>query len=131
MKNNISNDYQFTEYEINNRVYTPGGRLKGIKCINYELCKTLVPCWWHQVKGYYACDNCYMMYSPCYDYEDVPDDEIGTLPIEDEIECSFCKETLKCVLQPYCDHKICFACYKKYSYREKSPNNHNCYVCYK
>lgn len=87
-----------------------------IKCPNYILCgakypKILLDC--HDN----LCLNCDMMFGRWKGGK-------GILDIFSENkECPKCKNTLKCLSLPKCEHYLCINCFKKYNYDKK------CIIC--
>lgn len=110
------------EYEANNvaydTMYTPP--LQGIKCKNYELCKTVLPEWWHDCKDEYLCTNCDMMFGTWGDNTGK-----GVLDTIENVECPICLETKKGISNPNCNHTLCIDCFRRCYYGtedEEDPN---------
>ena len=101
--NNIGYDDQYTEED--------GG---GIKCKNYELCKSVLPKWWYDCKGKYLCINCDMMFGTWGSQTGK-----GILEINDNLECPICLEVKRGISQPRCEHTLCIDCFKKCYYDGK------------
>lgn len=106
--NNIAYEYQYTE-EV-------GG---GIKCKNYELCKTLLPKWWFECKGNYLCINCHMLFGTWGESHTGK----GILEISDNLECSICLENKRSITQPNCEHTVCIKCFKRCYYGDDNTEN--------
>jgi hypothetical protein len=91
------------DYENNNIAYDPQYPLEeggGIKCKNYELCKTVLPRWWFDCKGSYLCINCLIF-------------GWGELEFKyQEEECCVCNETVNIMLKfpTSCGHWFCCEC---------------------
>ena len=89
------------EYEENNIAYDeqhPEDGDGGIKCMNYELCETVLPKWWYDCKACYICTNCDMFFGLVLDF-------IATQ------ECVICGETKIHVKFPaQCGHSFCVSC---------------------
>lgn len=102
--NNIGYDHQNTEED--------GG---GIKCKNYELCKTVLPRWWYDCKGNYLCLNCHMMFGSWGSHTGK-----GILEISDNLECPICLEVKRGISQPNCEHTLCIDCFKRCYYGDES-----------
>jgi len=102
--NNIAFDYQNSEAD--------GG---GIKCKNYELCKEVLPKWWHECKGSYLCTNCHMMFGTWGSGENAHTGK-GVLEISNNLECPICFKTKKGISYPRCEHTVCVDCFKRCTY---------------
>ena len=77
------------EYEENNIAYDeqhPEDGDGGIKCMNYELCETVLPKWCFEYKGNYLCTNCHMLFGTW------GKSHTGKLEISDNLECPICLE---------------------------------------
>ena len=106
--NNIAYDYQYTE-EF-------GG---GIKCKNYELCKSLLPKWWFECKGNYLCIDCHMLFGTWGEGYTGK----GILEISDNLECPICLENKRSITQPNCEHTLCIKCFKRCYYGVDNTEN--------
>jgi hypothetical protein len=115
------------EYEENNIGYDddgcfgePGG--KGIKCKNYELCKTVLPLWWYDCKGCYICTICDVQFGTWSSGDTIMTGK-GALEFKDDIECPVCLETTRGVTPPNCEHFICIHCFKRCYYGNDEPKD--------
>jgi hypothetical protein len=87
-RENIGYDYQYPE--------------GGIKCKNYDICKEVLPGWWHECKASYICTNC-----------DIAWGELEFMKTAEE--CAVCgEEDKKHVKFPAgCSHSFCVSCSKQ------------------
>jgi hypothetical protein len=106
--NNIGFDWQYPKEN--------GG---GIKCKNYELCKSILPKWWFDCKGNYLCTNCHML----FDTWDESHKGKGILEISDNLECPICMENKRSITQPNCEHTLCIECFKRCYYGDPDTDN--------
>jgi hypothetical protein len=93
------------EYEKNNAGYDdqyPKESGGGIKCKNYEICKTILPLGWFECENCYLCANCDMMFGQA---------GRGELKFRDDITCLMCAKCKRGVPEPNCDHFICVDCF--------------------
>lgn len=104
------------EYEENNRIYDSIYPKGGIKCKNYELCKTNLPDWWFSYKKTYICDECDVNFS-----NDIQTEK-GKLEFLNE-ECPVCFETKRCIIQPKCIHFLCIDCFRRCYYVQENKEN--------
>lgn len=99
-KNNIGYDEQYPKEE--------GG---GIKCKNYEVCDTILPKYWFELKGEYICTNCDMMFG-------------GILNIKKDLdECPICLILTKQITLFNCNHSICIDCFKRCYYGDDNSED--------
>jgi hypothetical protein len=96
------------DYENNNVAYDEDLKFEGIKCKNYELCKTILP----RCEANYLCTNCHMMFGTWGNSHNGR----GILETRNIIECPICLEHKKGISQPRCDHFICIDCFKRCYY---------------
>ena len=83
----------------------------GVKCVNYKLCKDVLPEWWLQCKGRFLCTNCDMAFGT-WSGGGVVRTGKGELEFKDSIEeCPICLDTnLEGVSFPNCNHFACISC---------------------
>jgi len=91
----------------------------GIKCKNHELCGTVLPDWWWEVKGKYICTNCDCMFGTWGTGADAHTGK-GVLEIKDSVECPICLEDKRGISQSNCSHYLCIGCFKRCYYGEES-----------
>lgn len=106
------------EYENNNIGYDAHcGEIDGIgiKCKNYELCKSVLPKWWYDCKGNYLCIECHMMFGTWGEHTGK-----GILTISNDLKCHICLEVKRSISQPRCDHTLCIECFKRCYYGDDS-----------
>lgn len=110
------------EYEKNNLIYDENYKEEGIKCKNYELCKTILPKWWWDCKCMYLCTNCHMMFGTWNSSgDDILGKDRGVLDFKDNIKCPVCYEIKRGISYPRCNHYVCISCFKRLIYGEESP----------
>jgi len=101
----------------------------GVKCENYELCKTILPNWWFECKNNYLCTNCHMLFGSWGSGENQHYGR-GVLQKYDNKECHICFNYKRSMSYPRCEHTSCIDCLRihiKYSYL--SGNILTCPLC--
>jgi hypothetical protein len=104
-------------YERANHIHTHEDGV-GIKCNNFEICETVLPLWWFDVKACYICTNCDILFGKW-------ENKLckGVLKFDDDIDCTICFDTSRGVSYPNCNHKICIACFKRCFYGNDDSQN--------